>query len=1023
MPSGAISAELNNLATPDSSVPALNSQYGSVYEAPGDPAGLSDSSQGSDDRSEGGSHGFVSAPGTPARIDSRIARYEAMSPLNAYGGGYDAGFIVSKTDWRDKNPADSPINRFPNEVLIHILSYLEPVALIGVSFVSKRFYALVNSPEAWRAAFVRYFPASHPPTSDHGPALAAHDKRYFTAITSGDPDKENLWRKEYVQRTKLLRSLAKGKVQQTGGAKNGSGSLMVTYTSRLGNVNISHMAINFAPGHLRAISSSVEGQWFSASNPETGKIEKRARPVGFRFDFVDGDIPFLKFVRQDDPRHAMGIEMGVNGVMDISEELGWIVGENVPDGNIFINPNSVPYIENPMQRVLIPRFGHKPAISAVWIAKKRFGGVAETISAAIAVGNSLGHIAVLKISHSKSVNETQHIETWCLSPGVPIVEIKVDEDFNSTKLRQKKPWIIAVNAVGEVYYLCPPPNAAERSDWKMIQQTRRTTTFMYEKMFPTPVTINGPLETEEERHKREAKNDQALLGVEYLTLTTLFERVHMDWFLEVDFPSSTLVVGRPNSGVMPSDSFDKPAPKLFRFELPSDDYLLQHTTQPGAEPWHAARLDLSKTHTLITSHTLDLSKQALAAPKTTWIPGHSARFLAFGTNASTIHIFNIRAPVTYPRDSTSKPPVITPLRTIQTISPTITTLALTSLILVHGGSDGLVQAWDPLASTSSPLRTLHSKFSAKARRRIEQAPDGLTVNNNAFAARCLALDPDPTMLRGIVALGSVIRYWSFSTVDLHLHSRRARKRQSPTGGALGRRKIGISGSSTGRIDKDARTEQADMKAEEEAKEKERILLEKRFGVGEGGLGLDDDEMVAYAEMISMEMAEKEKGFMEEAEINNVQEPSGASGGVDTVSEGLSGLDLEDVDPDIAEAIRLSMLDQPETQHSPPPMSSSSSLPTPQSASSQYTMNNREDDWPVFLRSPNPNKQRKKKGKATGKGKGVARDGVSSEGSSGGWETWGPGDINGTNGVGPAEQEDEDLQFAIRLSLMEAQGRA
>lgn len=152
-----------------------------------------------------------------------------------------------------------------------MLSYLEPAALLGVSAVSKRFYALINSPEAWRAAFVRYFPAAHPPVDDHGPSLAANDKRYFTGIATGNPDMENLWRKEYVQRIKLLRSLAKGKVQVSGGIKSASGSLMVTYHARIGNSNVSHMAVNFAPGHLRAVSSSIEGQWFSASNPETGE--------------------------------------------------------------------------------------------------------------------------------------------------------------------------------------------------------------------------------------------------------------------------------------------------------------------------------------------------------------------------------------------------------------------------------------------------------------------------------------------------------------------------------------------------------------------------------------------------------------------------------------------------------------------------------------------------------------------------------------------------------------------------------
>jgi len=37
---------------------------------------------------------------------------------------------------------------------------------------------------------------------------------------------------------------------------------------------------------------------------------------------------------------------------------------------------------------------------------------------------------------------------------------------------------------------------------------------------------------------------------------------------------------------------------------------------------------------------------------------------------------------------------VSPLRVISTESPQVSCLAVTSLFLVHGGNDGLVQAWD-----------------------------------------------------------------------------------------------------------------------------------------------------------------------------------------------------------------------------------------------------------------------------------------------------------------------------------------
>ncbi len=53
---------------------------------------------------------------------------------------------------------------------------------------------------------------------------------------------------------------------------------------------------------------------------------------------------------------------------------------------------------------------------------------------------------------------------------------------------------------------------------------------------------------------------------------------------------------------------------------------------------------------------------------------------------------------------------VTPVRVVQTDSPKISCLALSSLYIVHGGSDGLVQIWDPLASTLEPVRTLSAEI-------------------------------------------------------------------------------------------------------------------------------------------------------------------------------------------------------------------------------------------------------------------------------------------------------------------------
>src|SRR5690606_9054473 len=100
------------------------------------------------------------------------------------------------------------------------------------------------------------------------------------------------------------------------------------------------------------------------------------------------------------------------------------------------------------------------------------------------------------------------------------------------------------------------------------------------------------------------------------------------------------------------------------------------------------------------------------------IPGQRARFMAVGTATGVVYIFDIRAAASRNPELINSIP---PIRVIYTDSPQISSLALTSLYVVHGGNDGLVQAWDPLASSTQPIRTLNSRFSSRARRRLIQA--------------------------------------------------------------------------------------------------------------------------------------------------------------------------------------------------------------------------------------------------------------------------------------------------------------
>src|SRR5690606_7771958 len=75
--------------------------------------------------------------------------------------------------------------------------------------------------------------------------------------------------------------------------------------------------------------------------------------------------------------HKPGIELGTC-VMDLSDELGWVIGETVPQGYVYVQPKQMVgnelirgYFLNPP--VALTSLEYEVFISAVWIAKKRSG--------------------------------------------------------------------------------------------------------------------------------------------------------------------------------------------------------------------------------------------------------------------------------------------------------------------------------------------------------------------------------------------------------------------------------------------------------------------------------------------------------------------------------------------------------------------------------------------------------------------------------------------------------------------------
>jgi hypothetical protein len=226
------------------------------------------------------------------------------------------------------------------------------------------------------------------------------------------------------------------------------------------------------------------------------------------------------------------------------------------------------------------------------------------------------------------------------------------------------------------------------------------------------------------------------------------------------------------------------------------------------------------------------------------------------------------------------------------------------LYLVAGGNDGLVQAWDPLASTMSPITTLHSRHASKARRRLVQAQASAQgIGINMFAAGAVCLDPDPTVLRGAVSLGNQLRWWSFSSsaADQYKSSKRRLRRTERGTNQANERFAG-----TGRVNLKGyiENEQFELERDKVQRRKQAERMAGRFGTE---LLDDEDEALAYAAILSQESLEAEERKRRESEFlatsTETVKPAPNNHGQ---SSSHNGANEEELDPDIAEAIRLSL---------------------------------------------------------------------------------------------------------------------
>jgi hypothetical protein len=731
--------------------------------------------------------------------------------------------------------------------------------------------------------------------------------------------------------------------------------------------------------------------------------------------------------------HGSGQMIGNPNPVAISRPYGVVVGEGCPEGRVSFHAaaeNAQQFLQNTswtsaasttLGMPSVPT--NREGISSVWVARSSTIPSLSNGMVGILSGSSLGIVSAYSLGHvgmrDKSITRGELTARWVLSPGVPVTSIVVDEHYSLKRQAQNRIWAIALNALGEVFYLTKfpkrlplekRPNNPEKGErverlawlsarsvnWNMVEPSRRTSV-------PDPYgdqTQDGSYSPRSSWDGMCLSDDQ--VQAETAEMAKFLRRRPMEFRqdcigwdmqrkIEVDFAGddgnfageAILVVTNPAPTDIKSDAGAKrymrvksskilggggsqansepvtpravspvpashesifgPDPVSSRPESSSDmskNVIASLNIIAPFEEWWASDFKY-KTHLQITCTTMDCSRIAnltlsedpiitangnsanssgSSSPTGTYdtvpnvgsIPGQRARFVAVGTSMGFIYIWNMRAP--RPR-SQGYTHIVEPVRIIDAgmrNNSGVTCLAMNSLIIVHGDNDGLVQAWDPLASQTQPIRTISSPFTGRVRRKVLEAEATSDHDHSLFSAGAIVLDPDSTILRGIVAIGTHIKHWQFRADDVNALGSRGNKRRrrkearginSSSGTPTG---MTSRGGIAGFIEDEVR----DLTAERKRENKERQRLQQRFGVGM----LGEEEELQLAILLS------EEAFDVESQSER-STPRLAAATAATIPND------ESVDPDIAEAIRRS-LQESSIDSSPMVMTPLSPSPSP-----------------------------------------------------------------------------------------------
>lgn len=894
-------------------------------------------------------------------------------------------------------------------------------------------------------AFGRYFPCEASlnglrdkrTPDDVDSTTSGTERRFFARLADLAS-----WRSEYFLRTSLLRSLGRGKPALSGdnwrpgilrNSHAGQGAAVVTYSSNLAypvsNIDGSFDAVpsKWLPNFMHGAS---EDGAVTTSDPRSASVTDR------RGTFVD-NAAFRHFEDTPFAEEAMwglgtGELAGLPNSLDLSHCYGRIYGEGLPGGRVFFSPipsrrgmflaDDVP----PDHGQGIPDAkSSRRSVCCTWIAKSDKVLKATKGLFGLVAGYSNGMLAAFAIEssslHEHRFDHGEPTAKWVLSPGVPIIAIQIDEQLSSHRLAQGRVWAVALNALGELYYLTEIPlcnkSSGKLQDKELNRQAWKTGRSVHWTLIESTRRIPRPDPFNESRidasyFPRLSPDTMGLTHSEMKAEThkvdlflsckpKYFQKICEGWDMRrtilVDFAADD-GSGMGGSIFLLTRGFaDGPAASVCRFtrrkaevapssnqeqglyaagtqslsnapDSPEEIESCSRRTQmvysggklsrknavrsrmPFKVDWLRTEYSFGGQKVVeISAHASDCSNLAMitmaedpllgmpassnissraqspleTAPRLTdvrEIPGQRARFMAVGTGTGAVLVWNMRE--AFPT-SAHTATTVHPFRTIVTESPRISCLALTSLYLVHGGNDGLVQAWDPLLSSPYPIRTLNSRFSSRARRQLVQAATSVDgTRNNYYAAGAIILDPDPTVLRGMVSLGTQLRYWSYSssTIDQHKGNKR-KSRRSERGSNVANNEQRFTHSSRGVLKGYIANEQEELRRDQVMQRKEVSRMNGRFGTNLLGPGASEEEMLAYATMLSEESYAsdeiKRHGSSEDARSTSSTTTDTTHGGGVSIYPGQPNmsmharsnkLDDSDFDPEIAQAIRLSLME-------------------------------------------------------------------------------------------------------------------